>query len=659
MTGDATRRVGRDSPSAGTDAVRVAADLIRIDTTNRGSGDGCERPAAEYVAARLAEAGLEPVLLESAPGRANVVARVSGDGGPGRPGLLLHGHLDAVPADPSSWSVPPFSGEIRDGVLWGRGAVDMKSAVAVLVAVAAQWARGAAGRGATSCSRSPPMRRTPWSSGAQWLVERHPELFEGCTEAIGESGAFTFHAAPGQRLYPIASAERGTAWLKLTARGHAGHGAKPNPANAVTRLGAAVARIGGYAWPVRLIPTVRAAVEAIAAAAGQPVPGAELADEASPGSLAPEELLARLGPGGALVAGAIRNSANPTMLQAGYKVNVIPGEAVGYVDGRVLPGYEQEFADIMDELTGPDVSWEYAHREIPLEAPLGAPVMAAMAQALLAEDPGSVIVPYCMSGGTDAKHFSRLGMTCYGYTPLVLPDGYDYYAMFHGTDERIPLSAIEASVRIMDRFLTEAEPTRPLGNNAYMSGVSVYVALISGGAGVFGATISQLFSFVGAGRQAKSDRRERYENAAQQACVNLLKAAGRLQTQVASNHEYHGAEMTERLAKVRRYAGAAEEHAATVALLVPDRLAEPATKVAAAATRLASAAAARTYLQPDRMNMPELPDFSELDQSVEAFRRIAIASVRRGALSVGKQPARLLKVFRRKRGIGGVDSAPG
>ncbi len=461
--------------AAGAAAVRVAADLIRIDTTNRGGGDGCERPAAEYVAARLAEAGLEPVLLESAPGRANVVARVSGEGGPGRPGLLLHGHLDVVPADPSSWSVPPFSGEIRDGVLWGRGAVDMKNAVAVLVALAGLWAReGRRPRRDVVLAFTADEEDTA-EFGAQWLVERHPELFEGCTEAIGESGAFTFHAS-GQRLYPIASAERGTAWLKLTARGHAGHGAKPNPANAVTRLGAAVARIGGYDWPVRLIPTVRAAVEAIAAAAGQPawpgtdqpvlgedlaVLGADLAARSWPvraslGSLAPEELLGRLGPGGALVAGAIRNSANPTMLQAGYKVNVIPGEAVGYVDGRVLPGYEQEFADTMDELTGPDVSWEYAHREIPLEAPLDAPVMAAMTRALLAEDPGSVIVPYCMSGGTDAKHFSRLGMTCYGYTPLVLPEGYDYYAMFHGTDERIPLSAIEASVRIMDRFLAEA-----------------------------------------------------------------------------------------------------------------------------------------------------------------------------------------------------------
>jgi acetylornithine deacetylase/succinyl-diaminopimelate desuccinylase-like protein len=432
--------------AAGAAAVRVAADLIRIDTTNRGGGDGCERPAAEYVAARLGEAGLQPVLLESAPGRANVVARVSGEGGPG---LLLHGHLDVVPADPSSWSVPPFSGEIRDGVLWGRGAVDMKNAVAVLVALAGLWAReGRRPRRDVVLAFTADEEDTA-EFGAQWLVERHPELFEGCTEAIGESGAFTFHAS-GRRLYPIASAERGTAWLKLTARGHAGHGAKPNPANAVTRLGAAVARIGGYDWPVRLIPTVRAAVEAIAAAAGQPL------SEASLGSLAPEELLGRLGPGGALVAGVIRNSANPTMLQAGYKVNVIPGEAVGYVDGRVLPGYQQEFADTMDELAGPDVSWEYAHREIPLEAPLDAPVMAAMTRALLAEDPGSVIVPYCMSGGTDAKQFSRLGMTCYGYTPLVLPEGYDYYAMFHGTDERIPLSAIEASVRIMDRFLAEA-----------------------------------------------------------------------------------------------------------------------------------------------------------------------------------------------------------
>ncbi len=451
---------------AGTEAARFAVDLIRIDTTNRGGGDGCERPAAEYVATQLAEAGLDPLLLESAPGRANVVVRIGGsqkregsgsqeDASQGA--LLLHGHLDVVPADPASWSVPPFSGEIRDGVLWGRGAVDMKNADAVLLALARKWARdGERPRRDVVLAFTADEEDTA-EFGARWLVERHPELFDGCTEAIGESGAFTFHAGPGQRLYPVASAERGTAWLKLTARGRAGHGAKPNPENAVTRLAGAVTRIGAYTWPLRLIPTVRAAVEAIAAAAGAAgaaLPTGALDGGALPAGLTADELLAALGPGGALVAGTVRNSANPTMLQAGYKINVIPGEAVAYVDGRVLPGFEDEFAEIMDELTGPNVSWEYANREIPLEAPLDAPLMTQMTSALLAEDPGSTVVPYCMSGGTDGKQFARLGMTCYGFTPLILPAGYDYYAMFHGADERVPLSALEAGVRIMHRLLT-------------------------------------------------------------------------------------------------------------------------------------------------------------------------------------------------------------
>src|ERR1700677_4150247 len=236
---------------AGTEVARFAAELIRIDTTNRGGGDGCERPAAEYVAARLAEAGLEPALLESAPGRANVVARVRGweDG----PGLLLHGHLDVVPADPSSWSVPPFSGEIRDGVLWGRGAVDMKNADAVLLAVVSQWARsGVRPRRDVVLAFTADEEDTA-EFGAQWLGERPPALFGGGRDGGGDSGAFTFHAGPGQRLYPVASAERGTAWLRLTARGRARHGAKPNPENAVTRLSAAMARVGAYRWPVRLI----------------------------------------------------------------------------------------------------------------------------------------------------------------------------------------------------------------------------------------------------------------------------------------------------------------------------------------------------------------------------------------------------------------------
>jgi acetylornithine deacetylase/succinyl-diaminopimelate desuccinylase-like protein len=416
------------------EVVRFAADLIAIDTSNRGGGDARERPAAEYVAARLAEAGLAPELLESAPGRANVVARVSGTE-PDAPALLLHGHLDVVPAAADDWTVHPFAGEIRDGVLWGRGAVDMKNADAVLLAVVSEWARtGRRPRRDIVLAFTADEEDTA-EFGARFLVEQHAGLFDGCTEAVGESGAFTFHA-DGKRLYPIASAERGTAWLKLTARGRAGHGAKPNAENAVTRLAAAVTRIGSYEWPVRLIPTVRAAIEGIAAAVGSPAS------------------FEALGIAGELVAGTVRNSSNPTMLSAGYKVNVIPGEAIAFVDGRVLPGYDGEFAATLDELTGDDVSWEYAHREIPLEAPLGTPLVSAMGAALLAEDPDAIVVPYCMTGGTDGKQFARLGMACYGFTPLVLPAGYDYYAMFHGVDERIPLSALEASVRIMDSLLS-------------------------------------------------------------------------------------------------------------------------------------------------------------------------------------------------------------
>jgi len=438
--------------TAEADAVAIASDLIRIDTSNRGGGDCRERPAAEYVAQRLADAGLDPVVLEPAPGRANVVARIEGTD-PAAGALLAHGHLDVVPAEPAEWARHPFSGEICDGVLHGRGAVDMKNADAVLVAVAADLARtGTRPRRDVVLAFTADEEDTG-AYGAGWLAAEHPGLFDGCTEAIGESGAFTFHAGDGVRLYPLASAERGTAWLRLTARGRAGHGSKPNPDNAVARLARAVARISDHEWPVRLIPTVRAAIAAIAAATGAaPAPvGTGGGQDAGV-----EATLARLGPAAALVAATIRNSANPTVLAAGYKVNVIPAEATAFVDGRVLPGYEDEFAATLDELAGPDVRWEYLHREVPLEAPLTADLVAAMTGALLAEDPGGTVVPYCMGGGTDAKQFSRLGIAGYGFTPLRLPPGFDYYAMFHGVDEQVPVDALHFSVRVMSRFLAAA-----------------------------------------------------------------------------------------------------------------------------------------------------------------------------------------------------------
>ncbi|MFJ8980732.1 M20/M25/M40 family metallo-hydrolase [Streptomyces sp. NPDC102282] len=430
------------------ESVTFTSELIRIDTTNRGDGSCRERPAAEYVAERLADAGLEPALLERTPGRTNVVARIEGTD-PSADALLVHGHLDVVPAMAADWSVHPFSGEVRDGVVWGRGAIDMKNMDAMVLAVVRAWARAGVRPRRDIVIAYTADEEASANDGAGFLADRHPELFEGCTEGISESGAFTFHAGPGMSLYPVAAGERGTGWLKLTAEGKAGHGSKVNRANAVSRLAAAVARIGEYEWPVRLTPTVRAALTEIAALHHIRV------DPDAPG-FDVDELLGKLGPAAALIEPTVRNSTNPTMLDAGYKVNVIPGHATAHIDGRMVPGGEDEFRETMDRLTGPGVHWEFDHREVALEAPVDSPTYRKMRTAVELFDPGAHVVPYCMSGGTDAKQFSRLGITGYGFSPLKLPVGFDYQALFHGVDERVPVDALHFGVRVLDHFLRTA-----------------------------------------------------------------------------------------------------------------------------------------------------------------------------------------------------------
>ncbi|MBO3677628.1 M20/M25/M40 family metallo-hydrolase [Streptomyces sp. NEAU-YJ-81] len=430
------------------EVVRFTSELIRIDTTNRGGGDCSERPAAEYVAEMLGDVEIEPTLLERSPGRTNVVARIEGTD-PSAPALLVHGHLDVVPAEPADWTVHPFSGEVRDGVVWGRGAIDMKNMDAMVLAVVRAWARTGVRprRDIVLAFTADEEDSAAWGSG--FLAERHADLFEGCTEGISESGAFTFHAGPGARIYPIAAGERGTAWLKLTAHGRAGHGSKVNRDNAVSRLAAAVARIGEHRWPARLTPTVKAALTELAALQGIPA-------DVDAADFDVDALLAKLGPAAALIEPTVRNSANPTVLEAGYKVNVIPGSATAYVDGRMLPGGEDEFHDTLDRLTGPDVEWEFHHRERPLEAPIDTPTYRAMRAAVEHFDPGAHAVPYCMSGGTDAKQFSQLGIAGYGFSPLRLPEGFDYQALYHAVDERVPVEALHFGVRALDHFLQRA-----------------------------------------------------------------------------------------------------------------------------------------------------------------------------------------------------------
>ncbi|WP_238005811.1 M20/M25/M40 family metallo-hydrolase [Dactylosporangium sp. AC04546] len=428
------------------EVIELCRDLLRIDTTNTGDLDTSagERAAAEYVAEKLAEVGLQPEIQESAPGRASVVARFEGED-PSRDALLIHGHLDVVPADASEWSVHPFSGEVKDGYLWGRGAVDMKDFDAMVLALVRQMRRE---------GRKPPRdvvlafvadEEAGSTYGAQFLVDRFPQYFEGVTEAVGEVGGFSVSVSSQQRLYLIETAQKGIDWLRIHAKGRPGHGSMINDDNAVTALAEAVARIGRHRFPIVMTPTVRAFLEQVSQILDIEL---DLDD--------PEAAVGKIGPIAMIIGATLRNTANPTRLAAGYKDNVIPGRASATIDCRTLPGQSELFEQQLRDLVGPDIDLEYIHRQPGLETTFDGALVEAMSAALRAEDPGALPVPYMLSGGTDAKQFDKLGIRCFGFSPLRLPDDLNFGALFHGIDERVPVEGLQFGVRVLDRFLQQS-----------------------------------------------------------------------------------------------------------------------------------------------------------------------------------------------------------
>jgi len=426
------------------EVVELASELIQIDTTNTGDPATVtgEREAAEYVAAKLTEVGYEIEMVESgAPRRDNVVCRLLG-ADPSRGALLVHGHLDVVPADPTEWSVHPFSGAVQDGYVWGRGAVDMKDMVAMTIAVARRFKRDGVVPPRDIVFAFLADEEAGGTYGAQWLVKHRPDLFAGCTEAVGEVGGFSLTLAEDRRVYLIESAEKGIAWLRLRARGKPGHGSFLHDDNAVTKVAEAVARLGNHTFPLVLTDTVRAFLEQMSALTGLEFPEDDL-----------EGSLAKLGSLARIVGATVRDTANPTMLKAGYKANVIPSTAEAVVDCRMLPGREEAFLREVDELLGPDVSREWVTNLPPVETPFEGPLVDAMAAALRTEDPDATTIPYMLSGGTDAKHFVDLGMRCYGFAPLRLPPDLDFASLFHGIDERVPVDALRFGTRVLDTFL--------------------------------------------------------------------------------------------------------------------------------------------------------------------------------------------------------------
>ncbi len=423
------------------DCITLCQEMIRIPSVNYGEGKGDERAMAEYVAAKLLEVGITSELIESAPNRVNVVAKIPGSD-PSRPGLVVHGHLDVVPANAADWSVDPFAGEIRDGFIWGRGAVDMKNMDAMILATVRSWAR---------TGYVPPRNillvffadeEAGSVFGSRWLVKHRPELFDGYSEAVSEVGGFSVTITGGHRLYLIEGAQKGIRWMKLTAKGDAGHGSFINHSNAVTKLGEVVARIGSYEWPQRETKIGGIFFRKIAELTGEPYDAANV-----------RPLLRHIGTAARMLGATIQNTANPTMLEAGYKANVIPQTASAVIDGRFLPGFEDELVETIKELAGPDVEVELLVHDIALEVDFAGPLVDAMRNAILAEDPEGIPVPYVMSGGTDNKALSDLGIVGYGFSPVKLPEDVDFFPMFHGVDERVPIEGLRFGVRVLDRML--------------------------------------------------------------------------------------------------------------------------------------------------------------------------------------------------------------
>lgn len=420
------------------DVTDLCQQLIRIDTSNPG---GPEKPAAQLIADILATIDVPVHWFEPEPGRCSVIGRVRGSD-PDLPPLLIHTHLDVVPAVAEDWTHDPFGGELHNGYVWGRGAVDMKGMVAMTIATLSRMA--AAGRA--------PHRdlvvaffadeEAGGQLGAGHVTATRPELFAECVDAIGEVGGFSYTLTSKSRAYFVSTAEKGVWWAQLTGRGRAGHGSMINPDNAVTQLADAVSRVARYHSDTQFTPTTTATFDRLRL----------LLDSEG---FSEDELLSQLEPLTRMLRAGLRNTVNPTQLHAGYKANVVPGNATGTIDARFLPDNEQQMRAHIAQLAGEHIRVDDLYSGPALEAPLESRLLDAIGAALRSQDGSAAVVPYMSTAFTDAKWLHRLGINCYGFAPMLLPDDVDFTALFHGVDERIPVSALIFGVNVLERLLTD------------------------------------------------------------------------------------------------------------------------------------------------------------------------------------------------------------
>ncbi len=421
------------------EVARIARDLIRFDTSNFGGGNAKgEREAAEYVGAYLQGLGLEVEYYEPIPRRTNVMARVPGRDR-SKPALVVHGHLDVVPAMAEDWSVDPFAGTVKDGMLWGRGAVDMKNMNAMILTSVADILRAGEQPERDLVLAFFADEENGGVEGSALVVQNRPEWFEGATAAISEVGGYSI-TVDDRRAYLLQVGEKALIWIRLVAKGRAGHGSRLHEDNAVTKLAEAVAAIGRTRWPLRLTPTTEALLEGLSALSGRST------DD-------PDALAAAAGPAEAFLRSTFRTTTNPTALTAGYKHNVIPERAEALIDVRVIPGTEDDVLDELQQIVGDDIVIETVVRDIGMETPFEGELVEAMVASIGRHDPGVPVIPYLLGAGTDNKALALLGITGYGFAPLRLPADLDFTGMFHGVDERVPVESLVFGQRVLTDLL--------------------------------------------------------------------------------------------------------------------------------------------------------------------------------------------------------------
>ena len=419
--------------------------LIRFPTVNP---PGHERDCILYVRDVLAAAGIESQLFALDPARPNLVARLAGRGE--APPLLLYGHADVVPVADQAWSVPPFDALERDGFIWGRGTLDDKGSVAMKVAAFLRaHERGLVPAGDVILAVVAD-EEAGGEFGARFLVEQHPDLFAGVRYALEEAGGFTVHLG-GRRFYPIQVGEKQHCLLTVTFRGRGGHASFRHTGGATARLGKALTTLDRGRLPVHVIPPVRAMIEAIADAMPR-AQGTVLRRLCTP--VLTDRVLRLAGPQAARVFDPLlHNTVSPTIVRGGVRVNVVPSQAELVLDGRVLPGFGAD--DLVREvraLLGPDAEVRVDSFE-PYPGGIDMGLFETLAAAVRAQDPAAIPIPYVTMATTDGRHFARLGIQSYGFTPMRLPAGYDFATMAHGADERIPVGAVDWGTDAVYRVL--------------------------------------------------------------------------------------------------------------------------------------------------------------------------------------------------------------